>query len=548
MKKLFALLLSVLLVCSLATTAFAAPADGEIEISNATIGKTYTLYKLFDAHYDAAGDDATAASYSIKIDDPQFESLFGKEAPFNNSYFDIEGPKADGSYQIKASKPDDQVRAYLQGLTGLVPTKTIEATTNTVTFKNVAPGYYFVTTNNGTTVTVTNVNPSAEIIDKNQVPAGVKKYVSKKDANDWKDDYIVAEYEETYEYRLTIDNTPNHNGANQIAQYFLEDTYGDSVIPNQSSVKVVIGSDTVLTKGWCVHKDGTAHKVDSWVADGEVNVNEAEFIVIADKTTDNKFSVIIPYMAGYTVDAATGAVTNGEGDFIYSGTQNGITVTFDAQLDMNAFVGNGIYDRNNNTVVGKSQHKGENGYVTTEIGTDTAHVNTYGQTFIKRDGDTQDALKGVEFALYSDRDYLHPIDVDPVAPGVYKINRDSTNANENKIVTPEGGKVIILGMDTDDYFLRETKALPGYNLPHTHFLLKADPNSANTETYNAADVDGVDVDYVLHIQPHIENNKGVLLPETGAMGTIIFTVVGSLLAIAAVVFMITRKKMSAYQD
>ena len=549
MKKLFALLLSVILVCSMATVVFAAPAEGEIEISNATIGKTYTLYKLFDAHYDAEGDNATAASYHIKKDDPNFGVLFGHVEPYNNSYFNIEGPKADGSYQVTASKTDDEVRAYLQTLTGLEASETIEATSNIVTFKNVAPGYYYVTTNNGTTVTVTNVNPSAEIIDKNQVPTGTKKYVSKKNANDWKDDYIAVELMETYEYRLTIGTTPNYQGADKIAQYYLVDTYGDAIIPNTSSVKVVIGADTELTKGWCIHKDGTSHAVGAdWAtADADtINVNEAQFVVVQD-AVDNKFTVTVPYMEGYTIDKATGEVSNGTGDFIYDANENGITVTYDAKLNMNAVIGNGIYETNDNKVDSKIEHESKDGYKTADIGSDTAHVNTYGQGITKIDGTTKAPLEGVEFALYSDRDYQMPVNVVATGvPGVYKIDRESTAQGANNLVTPENGKIVILGMDTREYFLRETKALPSYNLPHTHFLLKAD--TASMGEFSTVNGEGAEEIFNVHIQAAIENNKGALLPETGAMGTIIFTAVGSLLAIAAVVFMITRKKMSVYED
>ena len=44
------------------------------------------------------------------------------------------------------------------------------------------------------------------------------------------------------------------------------------------------------------------------------------------------------------------------------------------------------------------------------------------------------------------------------------------------------------------------------------------------------------------------NNKGAVLPETGGTGTVIFITVGFILAMIAVVFLVTRKKMSVYED
>lgn len=42
----------------------------------------------------------------------------------------------------------------------------------------------------------------------------------------------------------------------------------------------------------------------------------------------------------------------------------------------------------------------------------------------------------------------------------------------------------------------------------------------------------------------IANNQGAVLPETGGMGTVIFYVIGGVLVAAAVVLIITRKRMS----
>ncbi len=46
----------------------------------------------------------------------------------------------------------------------------------------------------------------------------------------------------------------------------------------------------------------------------------------------------------------------------------------------------------------------------------------------------------------------------------------------------------------------------------------------------------------------INNNSGTILPETGATGTMMFITFGSLFTLLAVVFMVTRKKMSIYKD
>ena len=50
------------------------------------------------------------------------------------------------------------------------------------------------------------------------------------------------------------------------------------------------------------------------------------------------------------------------------------------------------------------------------------------------------------------------------------------------------------------------------------------------------------------LEGDIENYKGVVLPETGAEGTFFLITCGALLTMLAVVFMVTRKKMSIYED
>ena len=50
------------------------------------------------------------------------------------------------------------------------------------------------------------------------------------------------------------------------------------------------------------------------------------------------------------------------------------------------------------------------------------------------------------------------------------------------------------------------------------------------------------------IQKDIVNKTGTVLPETGAEGTFFLITGSTLLVMVAAVFMITRKKMSIYED
>ena len=47
-----------------------------------------------------------------------------------------------------------------------------------------------------------------------------------------------------------------------------------------------------------------------------------------------------------------------------------------------------------------------------------------------------------------------------------------------------------------------------------------------------------------NLKTDIVNKAGVVLPETGGIGTTIFYIVGGLLAVAAVVLLVTKKRMA----
>ena len=79
-KKLASLLLALVMIFSLTTTAFAAGNDGSITISNATVGETYAVYKVFDLTYEGK---AVAYSYTKTGEsDALYGALASDASPF----------------------------------------------------------------------------------------------------------------------------------------------------------------------------------------------------------------------------------------------------------------------------------------------------------------------------------------------------------------------------------------------------------------------------------------------------------------------------------
>lgn len=68
-----------------------------------------------------------------------------------------------------------------------------------------------------------------------------------------------------------------------------------------------------------------------------------------------------------------------------------------------------------------------------------------------------------------------------------------------------------------------------------------DANGKLTETSFVADQAETDTSGVVKV----ENNAGAELPSTGGIGTTVFYVLGSAMALGAVILLVTKKRMAA---
>ena len=208
-----------------------------------------------------------------------------------------------------------------------------------------------------------------------------------------------------------------------------------------------------------------------------------------------------------------------------------IVVYYQAQLNNQAKLGNA---GNPNTVrLEFSNNPNGNGTGLTKA--DKVTVFTY-QIVINKVDESNHPLPGAEFKImkYNPNTAKYDIEI-PV----------TTNA--------EGTVFTWTGLDDGDYLLKETNAPDGYNamkdiaftLYATHDETSDDPQltllDGDTDLGQGDVASGI-------IEKNIINKTGSILPETGAMGTMWLILGGTALVILAAVFMITRKKMSVYED
>ena len=134
-------------------------------------------------------------------------------------------------------------------------------------------------------------------------------------------------------------------------------------------------------------------------------------------------------------------------------------------------------------------------------------VYTYGMTVTNEDNNSN-ILSGAEFQLYSDKECTIPVG--------------------DKIVIGTDGNAIFKGMnDTDTYYLKQVKAVTGYRLMTDVIEVSKDKLSLTNGLYNLT----------------ITNTKMGLLPSTGGLGTILYTLVGLLvIGVGSTMFIKYRQK------
>ena len=168
MKKMFALLLAMVMVLGMSTlTAFAA-GTGSITITppsgvDADGTNTYKIYKVFDA--DGNG---TNISYKLVSGKTKAPAGFTVDAAGN-----VTLSRTTGDLTQLTAAEIAAIAEYVKDDTE-VATATSEGSANAVA-ANLPNGYYYITTTTGSVVTITTTNPSATVNDKNTVPVVDKK-------------------------------------------------------------------------------------------------------------------------------------------------------------------------------------------------------------------------------------------------------------------------------------------------------------------------------------------------------------------------------------
>ena len=567
MKKIFALLIAVVMVLGMSTSVFAAPvADGSLEIDNAISGESYTLYKIFDLTYGTGGtqnavtvpdgdsQNAIAGTYQPVVYTYTKES--GTDAFYTalaaaTDYFTVTQVGDSDVYTVVRKmnegtpvKSDAEVIAWMKANIDKLPadrtigTKTADSTS--VKWENLAYGYYYAASSSGSLVTIDSTLKDVVVKEKNTIPSDDKKVKTAEDADYGSE--TDAQIGDTVDFKLTV---TDGKGTNSFI--VLHDTMSAGLTLKQNSFSITDKNGAVAATNYTVYVDKDL--VTDTTGTATVTVNKSVDLSEEDITNGMTGDDLVTY---HSKDADSFVIVFNASYIESLNEDDVITITYSAILNDDAVVGTPDTNKSKTTYSNQS---------TTEK---VVEVNTYDVDILKYANDaTTTAIADAVFQLQDStgntRIWLIPgtavagYDVYEVAENqspdltaltaVYDTrdsailigykNAENTMVLYNAFVTTAGNKVRIDGLDVDKtYKLEELEAPNGFNR-----LTEKVTVTATTKTID--EVEATDF-----ADQNIQNLSGTELPSTGGIGTTIFYIIGAILVIGAGVVLATRRRMN----
>lgn len=514
----------VMLASALPTKAFAA-ATGDLTITSTSAefkGKTVMAWKMFDATVGAKG----AVGYqlakewgpfftSTNLTDFQGDGLTGavlsqKAYEYVSTLGDTDAEKVV-AFAKKAAAWAKDTKNNVTASSTAVAVANQDSTKYEAKFDSLSYGYYVVspqdgsTGNNkrGTTAMLVNVKEAAtEAQLKSEYPT-VDKTVDDSDRSEGSD----AQIGDTLKFTLTS-KVPDLNEYEYFNFRFV-DTLSKGLTLDKSSIVVKI-------------KDKTLTLSNDNLATGQYTVGTEE---VTDPQGATKLTITLKDLVKLAKEVGFTDITAGDS----------ITVTYSATLNKDAAVGTDPNGDNTNSAKVEWGTKNETDYDGSS-NEDKTHTYTFDFKIKKTDDaqPTANPLADAEFQIKKNGEDA-PMKLVVVSKGSdtaplivrLAISPDDDTAAKTEVATPKSGLITFQGFDAGTYKLVETKAPDGYN------KLKDEIAVVITPTYKQDDGTLQSYEVTFDAQKPtdgifvIVNKKGIELPETGGMGTILFTLVGA---------------------
>lgn len=501
LKRMMAVLLAMVMALAMSVTVFAAEGKGSLKVkvnaNNTLKGQTLNVYKLFDL-------SVSGTNYAYTVNETYKDGII---AALNLTEQEPE-PDSAALYTKISELKGAAVQNFADAFTAyaltneLTATNTSEKITSAVTdytFSNLDYGYYLVY-QTGTK----ELQSSLVSVDKAEVTEvdlkGEAPSITKDAQNTGGESIDSVEIGQIVKYVIT-GTIPDTTGYDRY-QYIIHDTLTDGLdFVDQSgtepsdtnySVSAQIGDAATTQTATLSGTDNRTMKLDlsQWIRDNQENKGQT------------------------------------------------FTVTYYAKVNSNAVV-----TTNNNA----SLEYGNDPDNTTT----TTPVQEKTPTFplqIKKFADGVDYLDGATFRIYrSEADAQKNQNAIAVTggSGSYTVNPVQTGELSYDMVSANtqvgtGFNLKLNGLAAGDYWIVETDAPEGYNGVTAPIKVTVTASTdSNVNNWTISNNDTVEEDKVIDIK----NSTGSILPGTGGMGTILFTVIGVALVIAvAGSFVVSRRR------
>ena len=563
-KRILTAAMVLIMVLAMATPAMAAPGDFTITITNAdtdsSAGHKYDAYQILAGKLDSTGHILTEIVWGASVaDGAAFITALQAEGDLivdgTNIFAGVATAEEVAEVLAQAKYHTSKIlNAFAKVATAQVsgsPIASSDETDAPYTIEVPADkaGYYLVKDNPTVLEGLENKDVSDYILQvvgnvtvehKGSIPS-MDKQVS--EAGDSYHDSIMTGINQTHHYRIVAELPDDYDLYDEYYLEFSDKMSKELTYNSVTSVYVVIRSTGTRIE---VHPDDY-------------------------KVTSTSIALSEPKMPGGThlsvVLKDTKTIRDTSGNAIVLTPEDAVVVKYTAHLNSNAIVTNAgvpneatiIYSNDPNT-----DGKGESN-------PDETNVYPINLELIKIDGKDSSALDGAKFVLtrlYNDGTGTHTeyakLDANKKldswahhaeGDGCAADNADHlaavTAGKVGTVLTTVSGKIDVYGLDAGSYTLLEIEAPDGYNklVEGVHFTVSAtidesnDIISAMTGTTNQGSITFDPTTATVELT--IPNFKGDVLPSTGGMGTTMFYLAGSVMAVGAAVLLITKKRMAA---
>ena len=502
MKRIFALLIAMIMVLGMSTMAFAeeTPTTGSITINNATQttnngeSETYTAYRIFNANPDGNGNDSsnptntTAGAVGYTADATQYAALK------DSGLFVFSGSTAPYTVTLAEGKSAADISAYFNANMATLKTALADYAT-TLTFTDgsktgngnavasatgLAFGYYFITSTTGSVVSIDTTNYNVVIEDKNNygdpfTPDEGKKVKGVKAINatanskyaegdEIPDGYAVGDYKQvsagigdvlTYEVGVKTSNfvtktVEGKSTTEKVTYVFVSDALGDGLsykVDDTYKFTVKVGGVEATANATAKTNSATAPTYSIAWTPADADAKTGFTITIPWNDADGNAA----FASGTVVTVEYSAVVDSDVDVV-SGTDAGANAKNDATVKYNS-------TPDTDTPPGDP----DSGNATTAI-TDTEKVYVYAIAIKKVDGsDITKALSGATFTIAGKNGNIGA--VKDATTGNYVFTSDSSaEGYTTNFVTDANGRIVVYGVAADTYKATETVAPTGYNL------------------------------------------------------------------------------------